>query len=119
MTALNFMTQAILAADAPAAGQQPGGLFANPMVFMVLMFVVMYFVLIRPQRNKQKEQEQMQSAMAAGDEIVTIGGAHGVITSVREKTVIVRMNEGKIEFDRTAIARRIPKESPVTVEAAR
>ncbi|MCE9518940.1 MAG: preprotein translocase subunit YajC [Verrucomicrobia bacterium] len=89
------------------------------MVFMVLMMVVMYFILIRPQRNKAKAQEQMQKAMAAGDEVVTIGGAHGVITSVREKTVIVRMNEGKIEFDRSAIAQRVSKESPVTVEAAK
>ena len=49
--------------------------------------------------------------MQPGDEVVTIGGAHGVITSVREKTVLVRVNEGKIEFDRSAIAQRIPKES--------
>jgi preprotein translocase subunit YajC len=113
---------AILAEAAPGAAQPPagpGGLFGNPMVFMVLMMVVMYFILIRPQRNKAKAQEQMQKAMAAGDEVVTIGGAHGVITSVREKTVIVRMNEGKIEFDRSAIAQRIAKESPVIIEPAK
>lgn len=109
---------AILAEAAPPAAQ-PGGLLGNPMVFMVLMMVVMYFILIRPQRNKAKAQEELQKAMQPGDEVVTIGGAHGVITSVREKTVIVRMNEGKIEFDRSAIAQRVPKESPAIVEAAK
>ncbi|HEY2572772.1 MAG TPA: preprotein translocase subunit YajC [Verrucomicrobiaceae bacterium] len=107
------------ASPAPSAQPQPGGLFGNPMIFMVIMMVVMYFILIRPQRNKQKTQEEMQKAMAPGDEVVTIGGAHGVVTSVREKTVLVRVNEGKIEFDRSAIAQRVPKETPVTVEAAK
>jgi preprotein translocase subunit YajC len=107
------------AAPQPAAPAAPGGLLGNPMVFMVLMMVVMYFILIRPQRNKAKAQEQMQKAMAPGDEVITIGGAHGVITTVREKTVIVRMTEGKIEFDRSAIAQRVPKESPVAIEAAK
>jgi preprotein translocase subunit YajC len=109
---------ALLAQAAPAPGA-PGGLLGNPMVFMVLMMVAMYFILIRPQRNKAKAQEQLQKSMQPGDEVVTIGGAHGVVTSVREKTVLVRMNEGKIEFDRSAIAVRVPKDSPVTVEAAK
>ena len=102
-----FALPVILAEAAPAAAQPPagpGGLLGNPMVFMVLMMVVMYFILIRPQRNKAKAQEELQKAMKPGDEVVTIGGAHGVVTSVREKTVLVRMNEGKIEFDRSAIA---------------
>jgi preprotein translocase subunit YajC len=110
-------------AQAPAAGaasqSQPGGLLGNPLVFMVLMMVVMYFVLIRPQRNKQKQAEELQKAMQPGDEIVTVGGAHGVITSVREKTVLVRLAEGKVEFDRSAIAQRVPKTADVTVEPAK
>lgn len=118
LMAQSISLPAVLAEAAPAT-PAPGGLLGNPMVFMVLMMVVMYFILIRPQRNKAKAQELMQKAMAPGDEVVTIGGAHGVITTVREKTVIVRMNEGKIEFDRSAIAQRVPKESPVTVEAVK
>ncbi len=104
-------------AQAPPAGAQPGlgGLLGNPMVFMVLMMVVMYFVLIRPQRNKQKQADVMQKALSAGDEVITIGGAHGTVTSIKEKTVIVRMVEGKIEFDRSAIAQRLPKEAEAVV----
>ena len=122
LTAQAVTLSAILAEAAPAATQPPagpGGLLGNPMVFMVLMMVVMYFILIRPQRNKAKAQENLQKAMQPGDEVVTIGGAHGVITTVRDKTVIVRMTEGKIEFDRSAIAQRVPKESPATLEAAK
>ncbi|MFZ4596571.1 MAG: preprotein translocase subunit YajC [Verrucomicrobiaceae bacterium] len=96
-------------ATTPGSPQQPGGILGNPMVFMILMFVMMYFILIRPQRNKQKEQEDLQKNLQSGDEVVTIGGAHGVVTTVREKTVTVRVAEGKIEFDRSAIARKVPK----------
>ena len=108
---------------APAAGGQPGaapgGLFGNPMVFMVVMMLIMYFVLIRPQRTRAKAQEEMQKAMQPGDEVVTIGGAHGVITSVREKTVLVRVSEGKVEFDRSAIAQRVPKGDSAAAPAAK
>ena len=127
MILTTLMAQAIalpaaLAQTAPGATQPPagpGGLLGNPMVFMVLMMVVMYFILIRPQRNKAKAQEELQKSMQPGDEVITIGGAHGVVTSVREKTVLVRMNEGKIEFDRSAIAQRVPKESAMTAEPAK
>jgi preprotein translocase subunit YajC len=94
----------ILIAQAAAPAGQPGGLFGNPMVFMILMMVMMYFILIRPQRKKQKDQEALQKALAAGDEVVTIGGAHGVVATVKEKTVVVKFTEGKVEFDRTAIS---------------
>ena len=107
---------ALLAQAAPAGQPQPGGLLGNPMVFMVLMLVVMYFILIRPQRQKQKETEKLQKAIEPGDEVITIGGAHGVVTTVRENTLIVRVAEGKIEFDRTAIARKVPKAVEATVE---
>ena len=105
--ALTTVNAAALLAQAAPAQPQGGG--SSMMIMMVLMMVMFYFLLIRPQKQKQKEQENMQNALNAGDEIVTIGGAHGVITTVREKTVIVRLAEGKVEFDRTAIARREPK----------
>ncbi len=98
-----------LAQQGAPSQPQPGGLFGSPIVFFVLMFVMMYFLLIRPQRKKQKEAESMQKAISPGDEVVTIGGAHGVVTSLKEDTVVVRMVEGKVEFDRSAIARRISK----------
>jgi preprotein translocase subunit YajC len=103
MTIIN----SILLAQTAAQAQGGGGLFGNPLVFMILMMVVMYFILIRPQQKKQKEAMNLQKALAPGDQIITIGGAHGTITTVHEKTVTVRVAEGKIEFDRTAIATRV------------
>jgi preprotein translocase subunit YajC len=87
------------------AGGNPMGMFG----IMIPMMIILWFVMIRPQRQKQKQAENMQKALMAGDEIVTIGGAHGTITSLREKTVVVRLVEGKVEFDRAAIATRISK----------
>ena len=104
-----FNAPLILADAAGAAPAGAGGILGSPLVFFPLMLVMMYFLMIRPQQQKQKQIESTQKALQAGDEIVTVGGAHGVITSLREKTVIVRMDEGKIEYDRSAIATRIPK----------
>lgn len=105
-----FLAEAV---PAPAGGGTPswgGGILGRPELFFPLMLIMMYFLLIRPQRNKQKQAAELQKAVQPGDEVITIGGAHGVVTTVREKTLIVRMTEGKIEFDRAAIATRIPKE---------
>lgn len=87
-----------------AAGAAPGGLLGNPMVFPILMIVVMYFLLIRPQRKRQQEQEALQRAAKPGDQVITIGGMHGTITSVKEKTVMIRIADNvKCEFDKSAI----------------
>lgn len=116
----SFSTLTTVFAQAAPGGSAPGGLFGNPLVFMILMMVIMYFILIRPQRNRQKEQDKMQKAISAGDEIVTIGGAHGTIVTVKEKTVVVRVAEGKVEFDRSAIARRTSKsDAAISSEGAK
>ena len=99
---------AFLAQAAPSVPAQPSA-GPNMPIMLVLMMVMMYFILIRPQRKKQKEQETLQKALSAGDEIVTIGGAHGVVVTVHEKTVIVRVAEGKIEYDRSAVALKVNK----------
>ena len=54
---------------------------------MVLLFAVMYFILIRPQKKKEKEQQAMQRAVRVGDEIVTIGGIVGLVTRVEDDTI--------------------------------
>ena len=70
-----------------------------------LIILIFYFFIIRPQNKKQKETEKMIAALKKGDKVVTIGGIHGVVSSTKEQTVIVKVDEGaKIEFNRTAIA---------------
>ncbi len=78
-----------------------------------LMIVIFYFLLIRPQNKKQKETQKMIDALQKGDKVVTIGGIHGVISSTKEKTVIVKVDDNtKIEFTRTAIA-SVESDKPV------
>ncbi len=74
-------------------------------VTVVLMIAIFYFFLIRPQSKRQKETEKMLAALKKGDKVVTIGGIHGTVTSTKEKTVVLKVDDNtKIEFSRTAIA---------------
>ena len=67
--------------------------------FFGLMFAAMYFLLIAPQRKKQKEHEKMLAALGEGDEVVTSGGIYGLITNVKEDRFIIRVSENtKIEI---------------------
>ena len=79
-----------LVGEAQAMGGQPasGGAQPNMLVTMlpfVLMFVVMYFLIIRPQHKKQKDQQTMLDALKKGDKVVTSGGVHGTITGLKDK----------------------------------
>jgi preprotein translocase subunit YajC len=71
----------------------------------ILIIAIFYFLIIRPQNKKQKETQKMLSALKKGDKVVTIGGIHGTISSVKESTVIVKVDDNyKIEFSRSAIS---------------
>ncbi len=71
---------------------------------LILMFVLFYFLLIRPQQKRQKSVQQMQSNLSKGDKIVTIGGLHGVIDSIDESKVVIKCGDGsRLTYDRNAI----------------
>ena len=72
------------------AEQATGGLGGTLVAFLpiILMFVVMYFIMIRPQRKKQKEEEKMRNNIQIGDEILTIGGFYGRVVSIKEDSII-------------------------------
>ena len=75
------------------------------LVMMILMFVIMYFVLIRPQKLRQKELEDRIAKLKKGDNVVTTAGMHGIIANVKERTVVIIFdNNVKIEFDKAAVA---------------
>ena len=87
-----------------AVGQEPPALLS----FMpfVLMFLVFYFVLIRPQQNQQKQHEALIGNLAKNDEVVTVGGIHGTVVGLKDKSVLLRIAENvKIEVDRSAIVK--------------
>ncbi|MDQ1912428.1 preprotein translocase subunit YajC [Paenibacillus sp. GD4] len=71
---------------------------------LVLMFVVLYFLLIRPQQKRQKTRTMMLNSLKKGDKVVTIGGLHGTILELTDDTVVLRVNDvTKLTFDRSAI----------------
>jgi len=93
----------LMGAPAGAEGATGSSLFSFlPLIAIVGIF---YFLILRPQNKKQKETQKMLSALKKGDRVVTIGGIHGVIQSVKENTVIVKVDEStKLEFSRSAVA---------------
>jgi preprotein translocase subunit YajC len=106
----------ILAQDAAAAPQ--GAM--NPL-FMIAMFIpLFYFMVIRPQRRQQKEHAERIAALRSGDKIVTSGGIYGLITNVKERTVIVKIAENvRIEVDKSSVATVLtkPEEPEVVAES--
>jgi preprotein translocase subunit YajC len=77
-----------------------------PILMIVLLFGVMYFMMIRPQQKRRREAEQMQSSIGPGDEVVTIGGLYGTVVSVNDETVVLEVAPGvHTRYARPAIAR--------------
>jgi len=105
-----FISEAFAqAAPAAAAGDSPlSGL--TSMLPLVLMFVVLYFVMIRPQMKRQKESKAMIDALAKGDEVVTAGGMLARITKIDESYLSVEVASGvEVRIQRTAVIQVLPK----------
>lgn len=91
-----------LADQMPATPQQPGPLVQ--LFPLILIFVLFYFLLIRPQQKRQKEHEKLVAGLKTGDRVVTNAGIHGIITNVKDRTVIIKLADNvKVEFDRSAV----------------
>ena len=74
-------------------------------LMMAAVFAVFYFLIIRPQRKKQKELKKMLEALKKGDRVVTIGGIRGTIQNVKEKTIVLKVDENtKMEFNKDAVS---------------
>lgn len=95
-----------------ASGASQSQSFGSLIVTVVLMIAIFYFFLIRPQSKKQKEMDKMLAALKKGDKVVTIGGIHGVVSSTKEKTIILKVDDNtKLEFTRSAIASVVKPEA--------
>ena len=81
---------------------------ANPLsgfIPMLMVVLIFYFIVFKPQRDKQKELKKTIDNLKKNDQVVTIGGLHGVVVLVKEKTVVVRVDDNtKLEFDKEAVA---------------
>jgi preprotein translocase subunit YajC len=97
-----LLAQALPAAPATSAGA-PGGFF-NLLPIWFFIIVIMYFVLIRPQKKRQQEQQRLISSLKTGDKVVTTAGIHGLITNVKETTVMLKVADNvKIEVEKSAV----------------
>jgi preprotein translocase subunit YajC len=93
-----------------AGGGNTTGSMVSTIVTFGLVFVIFYFLIIRPQNKKQKETRRMIEAVKKGDKVITAGGVHATVASVKEKTVILKVDDNvKMEFSKTAIASVEPK----------
>ena len=99
---------------------------AFSLVLMVLLIAMIYFMMIRPQKKKEKADKEMREALRVGDEVITIGGIIGKVEKINEKSIIISTSAGKnkIEFLKSAIASVSSKnpnaaDKPAAKEAAK
>ena len=103
-----FISEAIAQTTAPAAGGTESSLLG--MLPLVLMFVVLYLVMIRPQMKRQKEHKAMIEALAKGDEVVTAGGMLGRVTKMGETYVSLEVgNNVEVQVQRSSVVQVLPK----------
>lgn len=76
---------------------------------LALMFLLMYFLIIRPQKKKEKEEKKMRENLQVGDEIVTIGGIYGRVISLKEDTIVIesKSDHSKLTFARWALQQNL------------
>ena len=70
----------------------------------LLMFVVIYFFMIRPQQKRAKNEKEFESALKVGDKIITKSGLHGKVSELADTTVVVETMSGKLKMERSAIS---------------
>ncbi len=88
----------------PAQGDGGGGLTSTIIMFG-LIFMIFYFMIIRPQQKRAKERQKMIDALKKGDKIVTSGGIHGTVVGLEEKTVLVQIADNvKVKVDRGSVS---------------
>ncbi|MFH0754975.1 MAG: preprotein translocase subunit YajC [Candidatus Omnitrophota bacterium] len=83
---------------------QPQAPFYVQLIPMVLIFGIFYFLVIRPEKKKQKDHLEMVKNLQKNDDVVTSSGIHGVVVNIKETTVVLRLDENvRVEFDKEAI----------------
>jgi len=103
-----FISQAYAQAAPAATGGTESSLLS--LLPLVLMFVVLYFIMIRPQMKRQKEHKTMVEALAKGDEVVTSGGVLGRVSKLGESYLHVEVANGvELQVQRTSIVQVLPK----------
>lgn len=114
---MSFLIPSAFAQDAAAQSQQ-----ANPLISFAIFggfFAFMYFFMIRPQRKRQKEHQNLVSALAKGDEVVMTSGMLGRVIKVDENYVVIETGNGiELKFQKVAVHAVLPKGTIKSIDAA-
>ena len=108
----------ILAQGTTAAGS-PAGFNPTPIVYMVCIFAIFYFLAIRPQSQRQKQQEALIKSVKTGDKLITSSGIHGTVSNVKETTLIVKIADNvKIELEKSSVASVVKRDEAESSSAS-
>ena len=101
----------LMAADSSASSAS----LTSSLIMFALIILIFYFLIYRPQKKRDKEAKAMLAAMKKGDKVVTIGGIHGTIVTVKDKTVVIKVDDSaRIEFSKEAISSVTSKDAVKT-----
>src|SRR4029077_17976428 len=101
---LNMLHTILAQAQSAAPQAVPGGGIGSFFVPLLFFFVIMHFVMIRPQKKRQQQQQNLIASLKTGDRVVTNGGIHGLISNVKENTVLGKVADNvKIEMEKSAV----------------
>ena len=107
---MNILAITLLQASAGAAPAGGGGMF---WIMMILLFVIMWAVMIRPQRKQQKELEKFRNELKRGDKVVTAGGIYGIVDEIKERSVLIKVDgDVKLRVDKNSIVRDFTDDAP-------
>ena len=107
---VNFLT---------AAEAAPTGGLLSPLIMLVAMFAIMYFMMIRPENKRKKEAEEMRASIRKGDSITTIGGIIGTVVDVKENNIVIETSadQVRIELAKWAVSSNETASEKAKVEA--
>ena len=89
-------------------GSAKGGGGMASLIPLIIIFFIFYFLLIFPQRKKEKEHAKMLQSLQKGDKVVTTGGIHGTIVNIKEKTIVLKVDDStRIEFSKNVISGKL------------
>jgi preprotein translocase subunit YajC len=115
MINIQTITNQVLAQAAPVSGS-PAVEQPNPwssIIMMLLMFAGMWFLLIAPQRKRQKEMEKLQNDLAIGDQVIAAGGIYGRVIAIKDSKVTLELEDGRLTVHKSAIAGKADDASTV------
>ena len=109
----------LLIAMAPQGGSGAGGgSMVSTFVMFGAIFLIFYFMIIRPQQKRAKEREKLLSSIEKGDKVITSGGVHGTVAGVEEKTILLQVTENvKLKIERSAITTILNRDSKEVKQA--